>query len=457
MNFNMNPNALINSLVSDEYRNQIHDVFFGEESLSEGQKSALNSLLSGNNILLTGPAGTGKSYLVNHIRECYEKIGKRIGVTSTTGASAIIIGGRTLHSWAGIGICGSKESALKRVMTYRKPQERIRSTNILIIDEVSMLPAHLLDILDYIFKLIRRSSLPFGGMQIILVGDFYQLSPVKSDKYAFEADCWNESIQEVHELKEIFRQCDVEFATALNEIRIAEPSLKTIELLTQCLGKEFEGDIKPTELYSVKADVSELNEYELWELASEDNMVREIASLDELIEKPQPRYPRKEKFILESQAKMNKQCAAPQILQLCIGCQVMLIKNLNIEAGLANGSRGVVTGFATNGQPIVKFMNGQILQIGVEKWTMRVNETVIMRRTQYPLILAWSITIHKSQGSTIDLLKVDLGSKIFSDGQSYCALSRSKSLEGLSIISIDWDKITCNKRVKEFYQKYCVK
>ena len=203
--------------------------------MSKGQQMAVNAILSGKNILLTGPAGTGKSYTVEKIKKIYDAMQKRIGVTSTTGRSAIIIGGRTIHSWSGIGICTSKESALKRVMMYRKPQARIKSTELLIIDEVSMLSGYILDILDYVFRFIRQDQRPFGGIQVLLVGDFYQLSPVKSDKYAFEADTWNLLIQEVHELQHIFRQEDKTFCTALNEIRTAEVSIATIELFSQCL------------------------------------------------------------------------------------------------------------------------------------------------------------------------------------------------------------------------------
>jgi len=450
-----NGNDLLLSLLPNLTNPLNYDKQIDLDGLSEGQCAAINSVLNGENILLTGPAGTGKSFTIEKIKQIFtHKLKKTIGITSTTGASAILIGGRTIHSWSGIGICGSKESALKRVMTYAKPQARIEATSLLIIDEVSMMPSHVLDILNYVFKIVRRCSMPFGGIQVVLVGDFYQLSPVLCDKYAFEAECWSELIHKVHELDFIFRQDNKNFCIALNEIRIADVSLKTIELLAQCIHKEFKGDIKPTELYPIKANVSEVNEYELWELITEENRMQEFGALDELIEKPKPKRPTSDRQLKGYRERMNKDCIAPQILQLCIGAQVMLIHNLNVEAGLANGSRGIVIKFTEQGQPIVKFMNGHIVTIGTHVWYKWMNETTRYKRTQYPLILAWAITIHKVQGATLDLLKVDLGSTNFCDGQVYTAISRAKTLEGLSIIAIDWDKIIANKKVKDFYNSY---
>lgn len=425
------------------------------DNLSDGQLSAINDVLAGESILLTGPAGTGKSYTVDKIKDIFiNKLHKNVGITSTTGASAIIIQGRTIHSWSGIGICGTKESALKRVMSYAKPQARIRSCNLLIIDEISMAGAYIIDILDYVFKMARHCLLPFGGIQVVFVGDFYQLSPVKCDKYAFEAECWPQVITKVHELQYIFRQNNAIFCNALNEIRIAEVSTSTIMLLGECMQKEFDGDIKPTELYPIKADVSEVNEYELWLLANEDNPIQEFGAYDEVIEKPKPRRKRPQKFYDECQKRMNDQCIAPQILQLCVGAQVMLIINLNVEGGLANGSQGIITSFNGKGQPVVKFVNGHIVEISTHTWYKWMNETTKYKRTQYPLILAFAITIHKCQGATLDLMKVDLGSTNFADGQIYTAISRVKTLEGLSILAINWDKITANKKVKDFYRSY---
>lgn len=422
--------------------------------LSAGQKEAVVSVLQGRNILLTGPAGTGKSHTIKKIKELFEEKKFVLAVTSTTGASAILVEGKTIHSWSGIGICNTKESALKRVMTYKKPQQRIRETHVLIIDEVSMLSGPMLDILDYIFRIIRNNDVVFGGMQLVLCGDFFQLSPVKCNKFAFEADCWESGIQEVHELTDIYRQDNRDFCVALNEIRIGEVSQKTVDLISACIGREFKGDIKPTELYPVNEDVSALNEAELWKLATEDNPIRELEAHDEITEKPAPKYPRDEKFKLESKERLNRDCIAPLFLQLAVGAQVMLLKNLNVEAGLANGSRGVVTGFSPGGAPIVKFLNGQEMIMQTAMWRMRINDTVRARRTQYPLSLAFSLSQHKAQGCSLDLVKMDLGSKIFADGQFYTAISRARSLEGLGIINLNWQRIFTNAKVKSFYAKY---
>src|SRR5579885_114704 len=425
--------------------------------LSQGQKAAIEAVLSGKNILLTGPAGTGKSHCIQKIRDIFTKKSLNVAMTSTTGASAILIDGNTIHSWSGIGICGSKDSALKRVLEYRAPQDRIKTTHLLIIDEVSMLSALILDILDYVARVVRQNDSPFGGLQVLLCGDIYQLSPVKAPTYAFESESFDKLIHEVHELTQIFRQDSEEFCTALNEIRIGEVSAKTKQIFSQCIGRKFEGDIKPTELYPLRADVEMMNQDELWKLANEQNMIRQIDALDEIVEKDDRRGNRKqqtEKFHQECKARLNKDCIAPEILQLCVGAQVMLIKNLDVEAGLANGSRGVCVGFDGQGAPIVKFRNGQVIYMYTQTWWMRINENTRVRRTQYPLILGWAITIHKSQGQTIDCLKVDLGSKVFCDSMIYTAISRARTIDGLSITAIDWNMVSINSKVKEFYIRH---
>lgn len=446
--FDTKQNMLV-TLASIKYNNEV-DL----SDLSEGQKRAIDAVLLGKNILLTGPAGTGKSHTIQRIKEIFQKMKRSVSITATTGISAVSINGNTIHSWSGIGICGSKETALNRVMTYKGPQDRIKSTNLLIIDEVSMLSDLHLDILDHVCKHVRQNNLPFGGLQVILSGDFYQLSPVKAPRYAFESENFDKLIHEVIELTFIFRQFNREFCEALNEIRIGDVSQKTKDLFATCIGKEFEGDIKPTELYPLKIDVENFNESELWKLASEQNPVREIGALDEIIEKPPSKKTIPDKIIKEWQTNFNKNCMAQKILSLAIHAQVMLIKNIDVEAGLCNGSRGVIVGFGGHGEPIVKFRNGQVLYMQTQIWHMRVNETTKIRRTQYPLLLAFSTSIHKSQGLSLDCVRMDLGGRVFSVGMTYTALSRVRSLEGLSIIEIDWEQVQTDKRVKEFYAKH---
>lgn len=422
--------------------------------LSPGQEAAIRSVLEGKNILLTGAGGTGKSFVIKRIKDIYEKKNLAVAVTSMTGASAIIIEGKTIHSWAGIAICNSKESALKRVQTYKAPQQRIMTTSLLIIDEVSMMSDVVLDILDHVFRIVRNSTKAFGGMQVVLCGDFFQLKPVKCDTFAFESPNWSGLVQEVHELTQIFRQESAVFCRALNEVRIGEVSPETVKLFESCIGRQFTGDIKPTELYPVNEDVRHLNDDELWKLITESNPCRQIDSLDEIIESPKSRKPYDSKFMDDCKARLNKDCVAPEHLQLCIGAQVMLIKNLNVAAGLCNGSRCLVIGFAPQGQPVVRFLSGQEMQLQTVTWYMRVSETARIRRTQFPISLAWAVSIHKSQGASLDLVRIDLGKKIFCTGQFYTAVSRARTLEGLSIIAIDWKKVLVDPKVKSFYAKH---
>lgn len=443
-----------NLLMSSIPRGLIETGKIDLSSLSEGQKKAVMAIVEGKNILLTGPAGTGKSHTIKKISEIYKMSNLNISVTSTTGASAILIEGKTIHAWSGIGIAGTKEGALKQVQTYKAPQERIKAAHLLIIDEISMFSGYHLDILDHVFRHIRVVDKPFGGIQVVLCGDFFQLKPVKSDKYAFESESWPCLIHEVHELTQIFRQDNLEFCKALNEIRVGEVSPTSAALVESCIGRQFNGDIKPTVLYAVNADVSELNEAELWKLASPTNPVKEICALDELIEKPRPRGNYKPEFIESCKKRMNKDCIAQERLLLCVGAQVMLIKNINVDAGLANGSRGVVVRFNPQGMPVVKFMAGHEVELGTHTWYLRINETIKMKRTQIPLAIAYSVTTHKSQGMTLDCVRMDLGTKLFCEGQFYTAISRARSLEGLSIIALDWNSLYVDKKVKDFYAKH---
>lgn len=423
--------------------------------LTNNQQLAFKIMTNGDNLFLTGPAGTGKSFLIAEFKKWCTLNNKIIAITSTTGVSAILIGGVTLHSWAGIGIGNDSVGALTNKI-FRNPKYRNRwlKTHVLIVDEVSMLDSKLFEKLDAIGKKVRGNLLPFGGMQIILAGDFCQLRPVKADHYCFESEIWNYCINHTVELTKILRQEDQKFQICLNEVRKGIVTDDTMDMLRDRLinpPASIDG-IKPTRLFSHKLNVHEINMSELSKLKNNGSECKTFISKSKI--------KNKNPFKLTSQQVdnfvdiLNKWVTAEGSLELAIGSQVMLICNLNLELKLANGSRGVIKKFSERGLPFVKFMNGIEQEIDMWDWVIDMkDDNVELIFSQIPLILADACTIHKAQGATLDLVQIDLGNTIFEFGQFYTALSRVRCLEGLFISSLDFEKVLVHPKVLEFYLK----
>jgi ATP-dependent DNA helicase PIF1 len=428
------------------------------ESLTDKQRSALNAMILGKNVLITGSAGVGKSYCVSSFKEWIQDNELlKIAVTSTTGASALLIGGITIHSWAGIG--HGKDpiyELIKKIRFWKKYRVRWKETNVLIIDEISMMDPELFDKLNQIGKAIRGNPKPFGGMQIVLVGDFCQLKPVQKGSkgkkiatFCFEAKCWDDTVDNVFHFTEIIRQKNKQFQETLNHLRMGLCTPQDRELLESRVGVDPQNEkIVPTKLYSHRISVKRINRCSLHKLKTQGNETKkytasiqiENENISKLTEKQQGRYVRM----------INSYCQGENVLELAIGSQVMLIANLDLERGYANGSRGVVTSFSEEG-PIVDFKNGKEEIIREWEWKLNLeDENVSIIKLQIPLILADACTIHKIQGSTLDYVEVDLSS-VFECGQSYTALSRVRELEGLFIKKINYQKIRVHPKVKRYY------
>ena len=344
---------------------------------------------------------THNSSIIQNFRAMFG-LKKTIAVTSTTGISAILIGGTTLHSYLGIGLGQGTANELADDI-YKKAKSRQKWVNldVLIIDEVSMLSPELFDKLDYIGKKLRRSNRlmgpltiperPFGGIQLVLCGDFLQLPVVGSDYFCFESDCWKNAIDKVVYLTEIIRQPDPEFQSALNDLRYGILTKTTKRLLKSRIGVELKNDlgIKPTRIYTTNAAVDHMNESELDLLAKDDRDFYQYDMDIEFLEFVQNKEQAMEKY--------RKTCIAPPTIQLCVGAQVMLLANLDVLAGLANGSRGVVISFV-NDLPMVRFLNGLEQVINYYCWEIGENRKKQVRIVQIPLKLAWSVTVHKCVG-----------------------------------------------------------
>jgi len=422
--------------------------------LNKGQTDALDVIETGQNVLITGQGGVGKSELIKKVRILYEERGKVIHVTALTGIAALNVKGSTLHRWAGIGLGDKKpDELLRKVRRHPKGKANWLNTSILIVDEVSMLSPELFTKLDYIGKNLRRSDSVFGGIQLIFCGDFCQLGPVKVDAYCFESLLWEQCNFVICHLTENMRQSDALFQKMLSEIRMGYASNETKEILRSRIGATVGTDeIQPTRLYSNRASVDEMNIKALRKLTTPENPTQLFEAYDNVTDGSYNEEQR-ENYI----GMLEKCCQARKELYLKVGAQVMLINNLDPDAGLVNGSRGVVTSFEfineNERRPVVKFLNGISLLITHAVWDFEIDDLTTVSRSQLPLILAWGMTLHKCQSMTIDAIEIDLGDTIFAPGQFYTGLSRVRSLEGLSITQLNFDKLICDPKVREFYEK----
>ncbi|XP_026321289.1 ATP-dependent DNA helicase PIF1 [Hyposmocoma kahamanoa] len=407
-------------------------------SLSAEQQRVLEACLSGKNIFFTGSAGTGKSFLLKRI---VAALPPDVTVpTASTGVAACHIGGTTLHAFAGIGDgSGSVQNLCDKALKFPLVAQKWRKCKHLIIDEISMVDGSYFEKLETVARHVRKNDKPFGGIQLILCGDFLQLPPVvekgkNGKRFCFQSPCWDRCIELCFELKEVHRQKDSEFVSILNSIRIGRVTKEISDRLTLTAKQKIEGDgILATRLCSHTNDSKLINESKLRNLDGEEKV---FSSQDS-----------------DNAAKtLDMQTIAPAKLVLKIGAQVMLLKNVNVNAGLVNGARGVVVRFE-EGLPVVRFKNKKEYTAKTERWYVKNSNGTLLCRRQVPLNLAWAFSIHKSQGLTLDCVEMSL-SKIFEAGQAYVALSRAHSLNTLRVLDFDSRHVWADPSVLEFYQKF---
>jgi ATP-dependent DNA helicase PIF1 len=436
--------------------------------LSPEQQLAFDKYVQGHNIFITGPGGSGKSALIKMINEHAFSRFRNIQVTALTGCAAVLLNSKakTLHSWAGVGLAqGTIEQLVNKIKKNKFAKASWRQTHILVIDEVSMLSLKLFNTLNEIGKAVRGNSKPFGGIQLVFSGDFFQLPPVgdneepDTQRFCFESDDWNSVFHKSCQIQlvKIFRQTDEIYSTILNQIREGKIKRKSNDLLMQYVGRPLDANLvaEPTKLFPTRNKVDNINNTKMASLQSEEKeyKIKFIKDLEMTKADRLRRLDFTEKEIQAELEFLSNNLICEKEMKLKIGSQVMCIINIQSDTGMevCNGSQGIITAFCDiTGCPRVKFNNGMDKIMTRHVWAS--DKIPGIGISQMPLILAWALTIHKSQGATLDAAEIDVGSGIFECGQTYVALSRVKSLEGLYLKSFDANKIRINKKVKNYYE-----
>ena len=390
------------------------------------QSRALEIMLAGNNVFLTGAAGSGKTYVLNEFIKKSRGKNKRVAITASTGIAATHLGGTTIHSWSGIGMKNTPaELNLKSMATKLRLASRISAAETLIIDEISMLSSIQLDMVESVCRTVKGTDKLFGGLQVVLCGDFFQLPPISRKglpmaEFAFKSNTWQALIPNICYLTYQFRQKDADYLELLEAIRSAQVSRNSITILSSRLNRPIAGEVKPPRLFTHNADADAVNNFELERLTGTLKQY-EMSSGGQA----------------ELADQLKKGCLAPEILLLKKGAKVMWVKN-NPGSGYMNGTLGTVVGFEDD-YPQVLTTGGDVITVSPVSWEIRDirdEEGVQAWISQIPLRLAWAITVHKSQGMSLDMAEINL-SGAFAYGMGYVALSRVKSLSGLNLTGIN--------------------
>ena len=401
------------------------------------QSEALSILKTGANVFLTGEPGAGKTYVVDAYASYLRERGIEPAITASTGIAATHLGGMTIHSWSGLGIKKKLDRYdLDRLASSEFIVKRVGRAKVLIIDEVSMLSAESISMLDAVCREVRRRPEPFGGLQIVFGVDFFQLPPVvrRGDdseesilpertivRFAYDAPAWLEANPVVCYISEQHRQTDDGFLSILSSIRRDEFNEVHLSQIGSRIVEAHDAPEYAPKLFSHNADVDKINSEMLDKISAQEKIFGMSSSGNDRI--------------IES---LKKGCLSPERLVLKIGAKIMFTKN-NVKEGFVNGTLGEVTGFETSGYPVVKTRSGRKILVREAEWSVEENGKIRATIAQLPLRLAWAMTVHKSQGMSLEEAVMDLSS-VFEYGQGYVALSRVRTLAGLYLLG--WNERT---------------
>lgn len=399
------------------------------------QAEALQILKTGANVFLTGAPGAGKTFVLNQYIKYLKEHDIAVAVTASTGIAATHIGGVTIHSWSGIGVRDNISDMEADALEGKKYLwQRYEKTKVLVIDEISMLSAGVLDSVNKVCKSFKRNQLPFGGLQIVLVGDFFQLPPItkkgEETKFAFESSAWRELNPIVLYLTEQHRQEDDTLLSILGRIRRGDIEDEFVDLYDR-MNAELPDTTRATRLFTHNADVDGLNAQELEKLDGDEHYYEmETRGKENHVEK------------------LVMSCLSPEQLCLKRGAIVMCTKN-NFEKGYVNGTLGEVSDFEDGSDyPIITTNDGRQITIEPDEWSIQDGDKTLASIEQVPLRLAWAITVHKSQGMSLDAAQIDLG-RAFEFGQGYVALSRVRTLAGLSLLGFNANALMVHPKIME--------